>query len=82
MAQLIVRNVEDSVKVRLQRRARKNGRSTEEEIRDILRDAVKDEAPSRGLGTSISRLFSKVGIEEDIPEFRGQTLHPVNFKNK
>src|ERR1035438_1345449 len=32
MAQLVVRNIENAVKDRLQRRARRNGRSMEEEI--------------------------------------------------
>ena len=43
MAQLVVRNLEVEVKARLQRRARRHGRSTEEEVREILRNAVKDE---------------------------------------
>ena len=48
MAQVIVRNLEDAVKRKLQRRAARHGRSMEEEIRDILRDAVKDDGkPSR-----------------------------------
>ena len=38
MAQLVVRNLEDDVKVRLQRRAKKHGCSLEELVRDILRD--------------------------------------------
>src|SRR5215212_1684739 len=46
MAQLVVRNLEDDVKAKLQRRARRHGRSTEEEVRDILRDAVSKRAPS------------------------------------
>jgi plasmid stability protein len=33
MAQFVVRNVERSVKLRLQRRARRNGHSMEEEVR-------------------------------------------------
>jgi len=37
MAQLIVRNLDDDVKQRLQQRARRHGRSTEEEVRSILR---------------------------------------------
>ena len=41
MAQLLVRNLENAVKARLQRRARRNGRSMEEEVRDILRAAVR-----------------------------------------
>ena len=40
MAQIVVRKLEESVKTRLQRRARRNGRSMEEEVRDILRNAV------------------------------------------
>ncbi len=44
MAQLVVRNLDDDVKAKLQRRAKRHGRSTEEEVRDILRNAVKEEA--------------------------------------
>ncbi len=53
MAQLVVRNLEDEVKKRLQLRAIRHGRSMEEEVRDILRNAVKDEHrhPMAGLGT-------------------------------
>jgi antitoxin FitA len=81
MAQFVVRNVDDSVKMRLQRRARRNGHSMEEEVRDILRDAVKDESdPSAGLGTEISTLFSNVGIGSDIPELRGHEIHPLRFE--
>jgi len=63
MAQLIVRNVEESVKSGLQRRARRNGRSMEEEVREILRTAVHKEesAPAGGLGTELAALFPKDG---------------------
>jgi antitoxin FitA len=47
MAQLVVRDLEDDVKARLQHRARRHGRSVEEEVREILRDAVKDEGAER-----------------------------------
>ncbi len=47
MAQVIVRNLDDAVKRKLQRRAARHGRSMEEEIRDILRDAVKDDGRRR-----------------------------------
>jgi plasmid stability protein len=80
MAQLVVRNLENSVKERLQRRAAKHGRSMEEEVRDILRNAAKDESgPSEGLGTAIAALFKGVGLTEDIPELRGFTIEPVKF---
>ena len=81
MAQFVVRNVEDVVKARLQRRARRHGHSMEEEIRDILRDAVKeDPASTTGLGTEIAGLFSKIGIEFEIPELRGHELKPPVFE--
>ena len=41
MAQVIVRNLDEAVKRKLQRRAARHGRSMEEEVRDILRDAAK-----------------------------------------
>jgi plasmid stability protein len=80
MAQFVVRNIEAAVKRRLQRRAARHGRSMEEEVRDILRDAVKEEAePSRGLGTEIAALFTKVGLESEIPELRGHEIKPPSF---
>ena len=81
MAQLVVRNIENAVKARLQRRARRNGRSMEEEVRDILRNAAKDEdVPAGGLGTEISALFAKAGLESDIPELRGHEIKPPSFE--
>ncbi|MGD0514551.1 MAG: Arc family DNA-binding protein [Terriglobales bacterium] len=81
MAQFVVRNVENGVKARLQRRARKNGRSMEEEVRDILRNAVNEqEVPTGGLGTEISSLFSKAGLDFDIPELRGYEIKPASFE--
>ncbi|MGD0932136.1 MAG: plasmid stabilization protein [Candidatus Korobacteraceae bacterium] len=80
MAQLVVRNLEDSVKKRLQRRAAKHGRSMEEEVRDILRNAAKDESESsEGLGTAIAKRFKGIGLTEDIPELRGFTIEPPSF---
>jgi plasmid stability protein len=81
LAQLVVRNLENSLKARLQSRARRNGRSMEEEVRDILRAAVKDEATTGGgLGTQISSHFAKIGLDFDIPELRGHKLHPASFE--
>jgi plasmid stability protein len=81
MAQLVVRNLENSVKVRLQRRARKHGRSMEEEVREILRSAAQeDETPKGGLGTEISRLFAKIGLDHEIPELRGYEVVPPTFE--
>ena len=80
MAQLVVRNLEAGIKLRLQRRAKRHGRSMEEEVRDILRDAAKEEAsPARGLGTEIASLFRNGGLEVDIPELRGQEIKLPSF---
>jgi plasmid stability protein len=80
MAQFVVRNVESGVKARLQRRARRNGRSMEEEVRDILRNAVNEpDEPAGGLGTEISSLFAKAGLDFDIPELRGNEIKPASF---
>ena len=52
----------------------------EEEIRDILRDAVKDEGrPRRGFGTEATKLFRGIGLKEPIRELRGFQLKPVKF---
>jgi len=81
MAQFVVRNVESGVKARLQRRAKRNGRSMEEEVRDILRNAVNEEdVPAGGLGTEISALFAKAGLDCDIPELRGHEIKPASFE--
>ncbi|MDA8311618.1 MAG: toxin-antitoxin system [Actinomycetota bacterium] len=75
MAQLLVRQLEDDVKDALQRRARAHGRSTEEEVREILRDAVRTgpAGPTR-LGSTIASRFRGHGIEHDFAELRG---HPA-----
>jgi antitoxin FitA len=80
VAQFVVRNIENEVKARLQRRAKRHGRNMEEEVREILRDAVKEEdSPAGGLGTEIARLFAKAGLEADIPELRGHEIKPPSF---
>jgi plasmid stability protein len=53
----------------------------EEEVRDILRNAVKDESRSTGgLGTRIARRFANRGIDFEIPEFRGEQARPASFE--
>ena len=81
MAQLVVRNLEDTVKAKLQRRARRHHCSMEEEVRDILRNAAdEDEARGGGLGSEISRLFSRAGLTSEVPELRGHKIKPASFK--
>jgi antitoxin FitA len=62
---LIVRDLEDDVKARLQSRAARHGRSLEAEVRDILRDAAKDEAARQdALGTRIASRFAALHLRE------------------
>nr|WP_294549581.1 Arc family DNA-binding protein [uncultured Rhodopila sp.] len=82
MAQLLVRNLEDGVKARLRVLAAEHGRSMEEEVRAILRDAVARPAePIGGLGTELAALFKGGGLQanEELPEMPGQILQPWNF---
>jgi plasmid stability protein len=80
VAQFVVRNIENEVKARLQRRAARHGRSMEEEVRDILRNAVNEQEAARGsLGTEIASLFASVGLDEEIVELRGHDVKPASF---
>ncbi|HYI10881.1 MAG TPA: Arc family DNA-binding protein [Thermoanaerobaculia bacterium] len=81
MAQLVVRQLDDDVKEKLQRRARSHGRSTEEEIREILRNAVRNDGTIRTpVGSRIAARFSRIGLDEEIPELRDQSARPATFE--
>jgi plasmid stability protein len=76
----VVRNLEESVKLRLQRRAQHHGRSLEEEVRDILRKtAAEDEKRSVGLGTKLASLMEGSGIKFTVEEVRGNPVEPAAF---
>lgn len=80
MAQFIVRNLEDDVKARLKRRAERHGRSMEDEVRHILRKAVREGGrPSSGLGSRIAARFRKGGLTQDLPELRGERPRSADF---
>jgi plasmid stability protein len=82
MAQILVRNLETPLKGRLQRRARRHGRSMEEEAREILRNALREEdTPEVGFGTATAALFRDCGLKEgeEIHEWRGYPLEPITF---
>ena len=81
LAQLVVRNLDESVKRRLRERAMRRGRSMEEEVREILRLASQEEVPAADtpLGTRIARRFAGLGLTEPLPELRGQAASPGDF---
>jgi len=81
VAQLVVRNLQDSVKEELRRRAARHRQSLEAEVRDILRDAVtRPESDERHLGTRVARRFAGLGVHLDFAELRGQPARPARFK--
>lgn len=80
MAQLIIRNIEESVKKALKRRAARHRRSMEAELREILRNAVnEDQHRPQNLGSKIASRFSDIGLETELPELKGQPAAPVDF---
>lgn len=83
MAQLVVRNLDAEIKKQLALRARRHGHSMEEEVRTILREAVAREAksaPAIGLGTQLAACFDVIGLEEPLPELKGQKPRPATFE--
>ena len=83
MAQVIVRHLDDNVKAALKRRASQHGWSMVEEVHQILRRAVDEEqASSVKLGSRIAARFARLGLAEDLPELRGQSIEPMNFGAK
>ncbi|MGO8972065.1 MAG: FitA-like ribbon-helix-helix domain-containing protein [Steroidobacteraceae bacterium] len=80
MAQFVVRDLEEEVKARLKRRAERNGRSMEDEIRHILRNAAKDSSrPIAKLGSRIAERFSGRGLTAELPELRGHAARPADL---
>ena len=69
MSSITIRNLEPSVKERLRIRAARHGLSMEQEVRDILREAVTRESEVRGdLAQAIGELFRPLGgVTLDIP---------------
>ena len=80
MAQVVVRDIEDDVKVRLKARASQHGRSMEEEVRQILREAVANhgQAPVK-LGSVVAARFAGVGLTGELPRLRGRAVVPMKI---
>jgi len=72
MANILVRNLDDSIKSQLAMHARRNGHSMEEEVRQILQKAMAQKG--RGLGSRIAERFKEIGLDREIPEFKGQSV--------
>jgi len=78
MASLTIRNLDESLKIVLRMTAAENGRSMEEEARQILQRYLLDKKRSEGIGTRISKRFAQLG-GVDIPDTpRSYPRNPVN----
>ncbi|MEA2237489.1 MAG: antitoxin FitA [Thermoanaerobaculia bacterium] len=83
MTELLVDEIEDDVFEKLRERAHSHGRSTKEEAREILRNALRTEEKTRpGLGTRIADRFRGIGLEQEIPELRGYPAQPADFDDQ
>jgi antitoxin FitA len=80
MAVMTIRNIDEAIKKRLRMRAAVNGRSMEDEARDILRSALStDVARPRDLGRAISERFRKLGGVE-LPDVSREAIRqPQDF---
>lgn len=85
MSQLVVSNLDERIETELKSRADNHGWSVEEEVRQILADAVMEpcDAEDRheiGLGSRIAALFAGVGLSADIPEWKGEKIEPIEWQ--
>ena len=84
LAQLIVRDLEQEVTDRLAARAARHGRTTEDEVREILRSATLADGPlgptsGVGLGSRIAARFSGLRLSADFAEIRGELARAAEF---
>jgi plasmid stability protein len=82
MASITIRNLEETTKRKLKVRAAINGRSMEQEAREILKNALKSNPSKSGpnLADSIHRRFAPFGGVELEPFPRGPIREP-GFKS-
>ena len=80
MASITVRNLDGEVKSRLRIRAAEHGRSMEEEVRVILRQAVNLDPKPQNLASFIHDCFAPIGgVELELPP-REPMREPPLFK--
>ena len=79
MANITIRNLDNDVKTRLRVRAAEHHRSMEEEVRIILRDAVRRRRNTRNLAEIARANFGPDnGVDLELPP-RGPMREPPSF---
>ena len=80
MASITIRNLDNTVKIRLRIRAAAHGRSMEEEARVILREAVERPAGPANLASALRTRFAPLGgVELELPP-RPPMREPPRFE--
>lgn len=80
MAQILIRNLEDSVKEQLRERAELHGVSLEEEVRNILRKSVhRIRDPEMGFGTWMAKQFEGIGVDLELPNREDDEYRPLEL---
>ncbi len=77
MAAVTVRNLPDETLRALKLRAAKQGRSTEAEIREILKDAVRTPV---GIGSALAKIGRKLGGVDLDSKRNRSTIKPADFE--
>jgi len=83
MPSIVVRNVDEALKMKLRVRAAHHGRSMEEEVRSILRAVLAEESSSTGqnLADYARSLFEPLGgVEISVPQ-RDPVREPPDFSD-
>ena len=82
MAALTIRNLDESLKRQLRRRAADNNRSMEDEARTILRDvlAPKSETGRPDMLTEIRRLVDLYGPSDELELLPDEPVRPMSFE--
>jgi len=81
MASLTLRNFDEALKARLRMIAAENGRSMEEEARQILQRFILQQRSATGIGTRISNRFAAIGGVELPAIPRSAPRHPIVFNS-
>jgi plasmid stability protein len=79
MASITLRNIDESLKASLRLSAAANGRSMEEEARQILKQALLQRRCSKGIGSRIAQRFASTGGVVLPPVERSAPRKPPNF---
>jgi antitoxin FitA len=82
MASLTIRNLEEPIKELLRIRAAYHGHSMEEEVRQILRNTLLEDAQlPENLAESIQKRFAKLGGIDNLPSSAREAIcEPPDFE--